>query len=97
MVNNEDGTQSGPAAELGGQLMYGFNKGYLYLTRYLFKTFLVNVSNMFMGKEGNRISNSLYSIYLPYPTLQFSRGVGKREKANGLCNPLMILFRWIFS
>ena len=37
------------------------------------------------------------STYLPYPTLQFSRGVGKREKANGLCNPLMILFRWIFS
>ena len=35
--------------------------------------------------------------YLPYPTFQFSRGVGKREKTNGLCNPLMILFRWIFS
>ena len=41
----------------------------------------------------------IYRIYriLPYPTLQFTRGVGKREKANGLCNPLMILFRWIFS
>ena len=39
----------------------------------------------------------IYLPYLPYPTLQFSRGVGKREKANGLCNPLMILFRWIFS
>ena len=30
-------------------------------------------------------------LFTAYPTLQFSRGVGKREKANGLCNRLMIL------
>ena len=44
-----------------------------------------------------KFTYDMYLPYLPYPTLQFSRGVGKREKANGLCNPLMILFRWIFS
>ena len=37
------------------------------------------------------------TIYILYPTPQFSSGVEKSEKANGLCNPLMILFRWIFS
>ena len=47
--------------------------------------------------HGGHYADDLAANYLPYPTLQFSRGVGKREKANGLCNPLMILFRWIFS
>ena len=59
LVNNEDGTQSGPAAELGDSscmasiMMSPFNSISVK------NIFFVNVSNMFMGKEGNRISNNL--------------------------------------
>ena len=58
LVSNEDGTQSGPVAELGDSscmtsiMISSFNPIYV-------KTNLANVSNGFMDKEGNRICNNL--------------------------------------
>ena len=54
-----------------------------------FRSFCISITEYSLYSPGNRLH--IYCI------THFSLGVEKREKANGLCNPLMILYIWIFS
>ena len=61
LVSNENGTLSGPAAEIGESscmasiMISSFNLISV-------KTFFADVSIGFMGKEGNMISNNLFWV-----------------------------------